>query len=402
VQLLSTEFRKRNKIPTQQDKQNLHSTDSTSAFVLSFLSSISSSFFVNMTETKTSIQSDTEFYTSPDLPDDIATLRAESLRLDAAIQKLNIQRSLVLRKLNSLALTLRVLPSEVLSAVFMHAYSPPSFSPRINLKSLEADDPDATEEYPDQGWKEIDNRPIVLGAVFSRWRQVAWDTPELWSVLDLRPHATDPRTIAAAAALLQLYASNARAAALDVQIVFSWPHTAELVDDLADMFAIVARPLANMLFSQDLLIKTRTLILSNPPAAWIPDLSRGFVNLHTFVLIHTMPMYFLKVMEITLTNVPSLRHVSLQGIWECNTLPFNRLQTLAVRRIPLDQAFKLLILCPSLTSYRSYWIEVLLRSRPDGSLQETVQLNSPMTLPNIQHLEWSGSDARLSHQFQCI
>jgi hypothetical protein len=171
----------------------------------------------------------------------------------------------------------------------MHAYPPPSFSPRINLKPLEAGDPDATE---------ID----------------------------------------------------------------------ELEDDLANM----TRPLANMLFSQDLLIKTRTLVLSNPPAAWTPDLSRGFVNLRTSVLIHTMPMYFPEEDSIILTNAPSLRHVSLQGTSEGAALPFDQLQTLTIREISLDQAFNLLILCLDLTSYRSYDIKILRREGQHDPIQDTV------------------------------
>jgi hypothetical protein len=78
---------------------------------------------------------------------------------------------------------------------------------------------------------------------------------------------------------------------------------------LSRMFAIEARPLTDVLFSQDLLVKTRMLVLSNPPAAWVPGLSRGFINLHTFVLVHTMG--FLDLPSLILANVPSLQHVSL-------------------------------------------------------------------------------------------
>jgi hypothetical protein len=115
-----------------------------------------------MAEKKTSLQYDTVFYTTSDFPDDIPSLQAESLHL-------GIRRSLILRKLNSLSSTTRALPTEVLSMIFMHTYPPPSFSPRINLKSHEAVDADATDKFPDPKRKEIVPKSVILGAVCSHW-----------------------------------------------------------------------------------------------------------------------------------------------------------------------------------------------------------------------------------------
>jgi hypothetical protein len=91
-----------------------------------------------------------------------------------------------------------VLPPEVLSNTFMHAYPPPSSSLRTNLRLLEEDglvsirpgasQTAATTAILDAPEKEkIVPKPIVLGAVCSHWRQLAWGTPELWSALDPRP-----------------------------------------------------------------------------------------------------------------------------------------------------------------------------------------------------------------------
>ncbi|KXN86733.1 hypothetical protein AN958_09724 [Leucoagaricus sp. SymC.cos] len=322
------------------------------------------------------------------IPNDIPSLQAEIQRLDTFIHELNAQRALVLRKLNQLSSTTGALPPELLSTIFTHAYPPPSLSPRINLQTLEADDPvsggprlsiaAATAILPDPpAREELIAKPLTLGAVCNHWRQVARETPALWSAIDLRPMPSRLSS-AVAAERLGLYSQNAGSGGLNVQIVFHWSAALGMIDEA---FERAVQPLTEVLFSPGLLSQTRILVLSNPPVAWLPYLSTGFLNLHTLALICTVPA--LEHSPFSLTNVPSLRNVSIRGINNFSiTLPFNQLEFLNLRDMPLDSMIQLLLFCTNLKTFRT---RASTRSRVSNTQQ---LLASPVILNSIEYFEW--------------
>ncbi|KAF9446247.1 hypothetical protein P691DRAFT_674016, partial [Macrolepiota fuliginosa MF-IS2] len=68
--------------------------------------------------------------------------------IETRLRELAVERSSLLCQLNDFRAATRVVPPEILSEIFVIAAT-----------------------------------PLRLGAVCSRWREVAWDTPELWTTI---------------------------------------------------------------------------------------------------------------------------------------------------------------------------------------------------------------------------
>jgi len=326
------------------------------------------------------------------LPDDIGLLQEEDRNLDVCVHELNTRRALVRRKLNDLATPACSLSPEILSTIFTYAYPLPSLLPRLNLQSLEADDfvsPDAREVLLDPPANEIQvSKPVILGAVCSYWRQVAWSTPRLWSALDLRPLPTT-RSYKAATALLHLYARNARDIGLKVQIVFHWSMVLGMDNSKLEG---PAQSLGDALCSPEMLTTVCMLVLSNPPDAWLPHLSRGFINLSTLAIIAKGPK---PKTTVTVTNVPALRHVSLCGIRNLISLPFRQLLSMTLRDIPVDLMYQLLHAGTNLSSYRT---RVAVTSR-DVRIP-LPPADTPVIFHDLEHLEWAGNYTVWSQNLQ--
>jgi hypothetical protein len=98
------------------------------------------------------------------MPLELATnaegVRYQLSQLDQQIQQILADRLTLLHQLNDLQSSDRSVPNELLSAIFIKACQDP--------------------------FSEIS--PLVLGAVCSRWRRIAWDTPSLWSAVGPIPH----------------------------------------------------------------------------------------------------------------------------------------------------------------------------------------------------------------------
>lgn len=327
--------------------------------------------------------------TESSLPDDIGLLQEEDQHIDDFLHELNTRRALIRRKLNDLTAPACSLSPELLSTIFTYAYPQPSFLPRLNLQPLEADefvsanaraallDPPANEtQVP---------KPIVLGAVCTYWRQVAWGTPQLWSALDLRP-LPSMRSYNAAVALLYLYARNAGEIGLKVQVVFHWSFALGMDNDKFEV------SVGDALCSPEVLATVRMLVLSNPPDTWLPRLSKGFLNLDTLVIISkgSKPKA-----TVTITNVPSLRHVSLCGMRDSVSLPFHQLLSLTLRDVPVDLMFQLLLAGPNLVSYRT-------RVAASGRdiRMSLPPADAPVSFRGLRHLEWAGNYTPWSRNLQ--
>lgn len=331
-------------------------------------------------------------FTKSSLPDDIGLLREEDRKIDVSIDELNTRRALIRRKINDLAAPACSLSPEILSTIFTYAYPLPSLLPRLNLQSLEADDfvsADARAVLLDPPASETHvSKPMILGAVCSYWRQVAWSTPMLWSALDLRPLPTT-RSYKAAIALLHLYARNARDIGLKLQIVFHW--SLVLGMDINKLEG-PAQSLGDALCSPEVLATVCMLVLSNPPDPWLPHLSRGFINLRTLVIISKGPK---PKTTVTVTNVPALRHVSLCGIRDSISLPFHQLLSMTLRDIPVDLMYELLLAGSSLVSYRT---RVAVSSR-DVRIS-LPPADPPISFHDLEHLEWAGNYTPWSRNLQ--
>ncbi|KAF5362509.1 hypothetical protein D9756_002675 [Leucocoprinus leucothites] len=316
-------------------------------------------------------------YAETFLSDDSSFLQAEAQRIDALIRELQSRRAAVRRKINRQSAATRSLPQELLSDIFTYAYPTPSFSPRINLQSLEGDEPVESAVAEPLTRDEILPKPLGLGAVCTYWRQVAWDTPGLWVALDLRPFLNTP-DCKAAAALLCLYTRNVGPLGLSVQIVFHWTIAAGMVDD-----SIVGpiQFLGDALCSQETMFKTHMLVLSNPPSAWIPCLSNGFINMHTLAITTSQPKHQFTL--TTIDNVPSLRHVSLRGIQDLVSLPIHQLLSLTLRDMPLDLTYHLM--GRNIISFRTR-----LPRFPRVSYTTPPSNGTLSVLNHIEHLEWTG------------
>ncbi|KAJ3565289.1 hypothetical protein NP233_g7724 [Leucocoprinus birnbaumii] len=109
---------------------------------------------------------------------DIPELTREIQQIDDITLRLKARKATASTQLNAMRTSTSILLDEVLSAILDFATNP-----HDKPTNISAEVPPLTEFLVDKN--EYYCPLLVLGAVCSRWRQVAWSTPALWSTLSL-------------------------------------------------------------------------------------------------------------------------------------------------------------------------------------------------------------------------
>ncbi|KAF5362158.1 hypothetical protein D9756_002154 [Leucocoprinus leucothites] len=184
-----------------------------------------------------------------------------SLQIDQLLQFL----ARVHRRSNQLRSPIYTLPTEVLSYIFQNTRS--SYQTGEDLGYTEASD-------PSRGWDEfppVDCSAVVLSSICSHWRQVALDTPKLWTSVTLRIQS---RKVPSHASLLQHHLTQAKSLDISLNIIFSANRNPRLLESIS-----------HILFSPKYLDRIKTLRLKNPPPQWIPLLPQ-LSRVQTLCLIY--------------------------------------------------------------------------------------------------------------------
>jgi len=301
------------------------------------------------------------------LNDDEALLLAEIHQLDEAILRLTERKARALIQLNDIRTPYKNFPDEVLSAIFEHAeqISRPPFDMTSHLEPR-------TETY--QYLTPLDHYfPIhVLGAVCSRWRQIAWSTRGLWSFLNL--NVGDVINNKHGLMLPRYYFENVgmRQMTLIVDCTtvqesdssFEPLQSSRTRDKEVSMKSL--RDLIFRVYPQ----KIAQLRLISPPPEWLPLLSNLFVSL--------------KGMELSwpLENGRCSKTIVRPQIHFGRSIELSWVQMthLQLQDIGFQLASQLLISCPNLISY-SVWS--VTSGNPAGVP------NNQVILPHLETFRWT-------------
>lgn len=331
------------------------------------------------------------------------------------IQRAIDERAQCLRKANALGSATRSLPNEILAAIFKFA------CPSIDFRSrIFCEDPDRNPF--DVGWpirsrekEDLSYRrfPLILGAVSSQWRQVAWSDPGLWTTLAVEPTY---KTVKKDAARLGLYMTNAKrlgfALELDLrryneEIYFSderdSPLLARIVagpDDLS------LEPLKSVLFGNTA-GNIRTLRIAGAPKEWLLDIGPKLTNVVDLSIGWDYPLP--SGSAPVLQGLESLRRVTLVNATTTWQLLFpTNLTVIRLRGVELKNCITLLLSCTSLLEYyvrsprnhsnpnaisglfkRPLICPTIKRFGWDDVLGSATFLRM-IRLPNLEYLEWAG------------
>ncbi|KAF9447000.1 hypothetical protein P691DRAFT_707537, partial [Macrolepiota fuliginosa MF-IS2] len=130
--------------------------------------------------------------------EEVTIISQETRRIDDLIHGLYEERARHLRRLNAIRSSTKSLPPEILTDIFQRVCS---------------SDKDSGGKRPKCTFE-----AFTLGAVSTRWRTVAWNSPQLWNSVVLEPLN---KTIADdLVPFLQLYLDNARSAPVNLRLDF--------------------------------------------------------------------------------------------------------------------------------------------------------------------------------------
>lgn len=274
-----------------------------------------------------------------------------------------------------------LIPNEILSNIFEHA----CLSGALEDEKLSS--------------------PVVLSAVCSRWRQIIWDTPILWTSIGPIPPNRPVRRSDVEHLELCLRNSRAHSVSLRLRLDGLPPKRKETKDLLRIAFGDDANA-----------SKIRSLSLSptNSPATWdsiVTALSRSYLPELDSVFFAGRKAPRMLELRLTMPTslflyAPNIRAVSFIGYCLHHQPFFDRIMFLSLRRIPIDDCLRLLVECPALKEYSCFQAKPASDSGPSGQgistkhHLETFEFDSDLPaswgahlfarfrLPNVRSLSW--------------
>ncbi|KXN86734.1 hypothetical protein AN958_09725 [Leucoagaricus sp. SymC.cos] len=301
--------------------------------------------------------------------EEFALIRQNLLLLDTETDPSNYQssqRAALLRRLNVIQSPIGKLPSEILSHIFQLLCSYPDGSdPRSGLPTLFS--------------------PVELGMVSSRWKDVAWTTPNLWTCLTPSDQPTGRRCNPSR---VQLYLENSRE--LPLQLSFSYWHEYWSRQPPWTIFHIsVDHILLRNLW------RIHTLVLDEPPlkSRWFdPDILEKMKNLVHLTLSVCWSEEERPRGELRLDRLESLRGLALSGeqsqVRSIYKVPFS-ITSLDLCQLPVDLTTKIILKCHHLVE-----VHVRLSDPPYNELDEAAVdswFRHRVTFASLEVMEWEES-----------
>ncbi|KAF5361845.1 hypothetical protein D9756_002073 [Leucocoprinus leucothites] len=294
------------------------------------------------------------------------------------------------RQLNDLRPPTSHLPFEVLSHIFQFACPPIDFNARplceYDYYDLSAGSGCNTIAYPESAdYTHLQYRcfPLILGAVCSRWRKVAWSTPELWTTFALEVSETKFNS---QVSLLRLYLTNSGSlpTSLEVNAWRRWrqylSYTVNSISLTSVALEMGLAPLANLLFNE-FSTKIEALRLAGTPPVWLGYILQGKVPQLRDLRFHCSHMT-----EDTINFLQEGGALSFQSSFPSITI-------LHLQNIHLDLCIKILCYIPCLVEFHCYWSAIDLWSpEPLSGWDSAIPFREPFSLPSLKSFGWTVFD----------
>ncbi|KAF5362200.1 hypothetical protein D9756_002697 [Leucocoprinus leucothites] len=241
--------------------------------------------------------------------EDTSGMQKEVEHLDELIHRLNEDRANLLRKINSVQANTRPLPSEILSTIFQFARPPIDFSSRRTLAEFPEDITLRRDNY-----EPADDLQLVLGAVSYHWRQIAWQTPQLWTMISVEVYEpiSDSNT-----AILDLYFQNARGLPVTIELdIRAQLSLLRYSDDAEERSKLLSRlePIWTSVFVNNA-HKIQKLILLGLPLEWTSSLGPNLAYCQDLTLYWPRAYDDMWERECNLSGlsqIPKLQHIGLK------------------------------------------------------------------------------------------
>lgn len=337
--------------------------------------------------------------------DEVAHIWEAVEHIDEAVERLVRKRTALLQHLNASQASTRVFPQEILSTIFEHTCPPVDLGGRpFNTESVNRPEGSART-----GGDIIPFSPIILGAVSSHWREVAWSTPQLWTSMSRDITMWNARSTAN---FLKLYLQNVSNMPFSLDLDFrnkrapavtprrrlgsrwlmdwgSWSRPSDQPDYVTNPLPL--EPLRDMIFVENP-AKIIELRLNNPPTEWLTYFSSNLSKLETlFIGWSTKSDAESTADHFPFGSVPGLRKVTIYNTAAIITrpcLPLNPLTvtSLEIRKIQYPDAIHALLHFPNLSCLKL----------EDVFLPQTLRSSSsqPSILPftrqaHLKTLDWA-------------
>ncbi|KAJ3575857.1 hypothetical protein NP233_g820 [Leucocoprinus birnbaumii] len=289
------------------------------------------------------------------LEEEITSILSESNRLDNLLLRVHEYRARQFQRLNALRSTIGIFPHEILSEIFEHYLPLPnfdSFEPtHSNLQSLPRAAANAvTVTHPSP-------RITTLGGVCRQWRQIVYNTPRLWQVVEIKVRRS---SVEDKANLIRLHLTNIKDTSLSLKLepdlrpssspLFPSPSS----DPLSEIELL---PILRAIWDGARKISWLTSALDL--GSWVALLSHRFEKLEGLALFAS-----LKPRAITRCSGPQVTPWSSMPRLKCLILggsifrvPQDSPNMTSITTLNLDKrdliiCARLLLLCPNLVEYR--------------------------------------------------
>ncbi|KAJ3565978.1 hypothetical protein NP233_g7297 [Leucocoprinus birnbaumii] len=340
--------------------------------------------------------------------DEIARILEKTQSLDSVMVHIADLKRQALRQLNDVRPSTSCLPYEILSYIFQLACPHIDFSvrPLCEYDYFDLAEPDGragnTIAYPkfaDYTMLQYRCFPLVLGAVCSRWRKVAWSTAEIWRTFALE--VVEER-LYSQISLLRLYLSNADSYTVSLE-VNAWKESRRCnaihknwISPGSFALATVLMPLAHLLF-EEFPSNLRVLRLAGVPPAWM-----AFMTQEKLPQLSDLQFHWGNSTKETVESMRDTGGIfnsvnSSEGSTTIHLtpppLPLS-LTTLHLQNMHLDLCLKILFHAQYLTEF--YYSPALVFGgstfHEPASSWHIIPFREPYPLPNLKRLGWTAFD----------
>lgn len=308
--------------------------------------------------------------------DEIRFIEDETRRLDDLISQLRKERAGLLRRLNDIHALTSEFPYEIISSIFRDVCPP------IDLKTRDFRTEYAHRHPYERRSSDFEDPgpliPIMLGAVSSRWRQIAWSTQDLWTSIALEVKEAQ---VQSQARLLDLYFGNAGGLSVSLELDFREYFLAHHRNKNSEGDENPLAPIHAVILKYS--PKIQILRLSAVPPEWVDSLSGVFTSLEDLSLGWPTNGQIKPTQHFSFIDILALRRVTIRRLWAPLKLPWTQMVVLDLDRMTIDTCVELLIECRNLEEYSVREPSFTPSDRRHPSLDGTI------TLDNLRILIWT-------------
>jgi hypothetical protein len=308
--------------------------------------------------------------------DDIAWIKEETRKLDDLIHQLRNERARLLKRLNSIQSPTSALPYEIITSIFQHVCLQTDFQVRDFRTEYTQRHPSEkhTTCFEDSG----PLVPVMLGAVCTRWRYIAWSTHNLWTSIALEIEGGQAGN---QENLLRLYLANAGNSPVSLELDFRQLFLDLPLSTNSQIGSASLAPIHDVILQHA--PKIQSLRLSAVPPEWLASLNGVFSSLENLALDWPINGQVKPTQMFSFSDILALRRVTIRRLWAPLKLPWSQIAVLDLDRMTIDTCVQLLIECRNLEIYSAKEPSFTPSDRHHPSLNEIVSLN------NLQALTWT-------------